>query len=928
MNFRLIAAFGLFFAPLVFSAQERIRICGSIVMEPGIVLAANEISVRINESLQSIAVDPTTKSYCLELGNESTGGDDSKNVYVTVTKTTSPQQTINSGYLWLQDPNGSHNPFLPAGRNLDFHLDAIYLGGSDPSDRKIFFPGIKSIELDFGAGANFVTFDTHSQSNKKFGQVYSNGNLVSDGSFEQEVFDWNVGPESVLPKQLAVKASNGIKAAVISIPVTSTVNLLTSKVFPMKPFQSYKLSFKYKRLSGTGDVRPKVLLLADNTLGSRQADASGANNYAMTGVWTSYEVVFTNSGYPYGSVSLLEHAGIAGGGVFEFDDVVLEESPGSIQSKVGQALAIYDGQNQMIQSLDFFGNTDIITQTNYDDFGRVSTKTLPIGYDYFRHNGRHVYLENLFGGPFGGHLNYYYGFPNPIQPDLSLDPASPGPNAKGYPYSEITYELSPFDRPSKVIASGGNWRGASSVSDRANRSFRGSISNGAVQLNDNAAAPFTTGINTLLNPDHFLSISQGENGEVSRTFTDKFDRVTRSEVKHGNSWFATTKEFDALGNVTAVYPPPGHDGQIIHTTAEFNSISEPVSEFSPDFGTKKYLYDSQGHLRLSQSQVQRDSRNFSYFKYDVLDRMTETGEYHSTSAFNQSSADNSNFPSLEDPDTHLKVKNYYDEVPSIVGSCEDPGKLSTVVISAPGSNSPGFEPDLVTAYNKSKARFGGQNSFSGDLRFLQGYSVEGEEFTPPPGMEFTAITLANGNQVGFTIEAIKVGTSEYVAATESPLPFNIHWGSLKGRLVKTLTCNQQLQGTPVGVKDIAKYFNYDKYGNATEIYEYNGYLTDAAKRWQKTISTYDVQNRVITLEQFPDAYSSSPQTHFSYVYDQMGRVDVVKDGSGNVVAKNNYNLIGQLSESLVGTAGPSQLHIKYQYRQRGWVNNIEARVQC
>lgn len=918
---------------------SRIKVCGSVLMPEGQSFTSGELVVRttrekifvistITQPSDAI-VDPTTKTFCIERDN---GTDIFLNSYrfrVSVIKTSAPSIELYTGnFTEWKDAEGSSSTYLVPGKNYDFYMDIVYLGSTDPLSRRLFLPGLKTYATSQEAQEKEVSYDTHSNLNKIVAQTFPNGNLVRDGSFEEMDSQWELASPVSRVKPLAIKPYMGNRSMVVSFPTTSSGHPLVSDAFQMKPSTSYTLSFYYKSSEIAGTVKPAVISLParGTPVGSGTVNA-GSTSYSQSSEWTRYSQTFTtNSQAGFGRISLLEFSAASpGSGVLAFDGVVLEEGNVSSQEKITFSTKFFDGLNRSIQSMQAAGETDIYSQTVYDDLGRASVSTLPIGFDYFRHNGRHAYLENLFDGPYGGHLNYYYGSPDPVDPETSTDPHSPGPKAKGFPYAQTTYEASPLGRISRTISAGGAWRGDTPEEDHDLRHYFGSVGAGAVFLNDNTGVQYADQIPTSLVDGYFLHIAKGENGELFRSYTDKFGRARRREAKIGNGWIATTKEYDALGNLSSITAPPGPNEQSVTTHLEYNSLKQLLAESSPDFGTNKTIYDQRGRLRFTQTQVQCDKGSFSYLKYDNIDRPIEAGEYMDAASFASVVADNPDFPELQNQTKKVSTRNYYDEVPLISDGCNDGSTGEKILIAVPNEDvPPGFFPNLATAYNETKSRLSGMSSYAWPLNFLQLYSSANNEITPPLGMEFTAIPVSDGSLVGFEINGLASGSAEYSLALGVPLPFPVQWGPLKGRLTKTISCNQSLAGTPAGLKDIAKYFNYDKYGNSTEIYEYNGYMANEEKRWQKTTQSFDIQRRPLSKENYADASSSTPLFRFTYKYDALDRMDQVIDQNGDVIARNHYNLIGQLSSIVLGKAGPGQLTVGYQYHFRGWVKEISA----
>jgi len=920
----------------------QIKLCGTVLMPPGQTYAGGELTLETTLEAFSGGVsssnalvtplDPATNRYCAELDESYFPPADSFHVRMTIAKTASPSQALYTGnFTSWDDDRGEFTTQLSPSKDYNFYLDLIYLGASDPLDRKIFLPGLIPYTDLFEAQNKPVIRDTHANLNKITAVSYPEGNRVSDGSFEAVDSRWTILPTVASATALSVKPQHGNRALILNFPSSTSGHPVLSEPFDLKPATSYTLSFYYKSPEISGTIRPALVALANRSQNIQDGVLLPATgSYGAHGAWTLFTQTFTTpASAAFGRISLLEfNLASAGAGVIAFDNVVLVEGTSS-PHEVDASTAFFDGLNRPYQSMQQVGETDIYGQMLYDEFGRKIITTLPIGFDYFRHNGRHAFLENLFDGPYGGHLNYYYGSPDPTDTSRTLDPNAPGPKAKGYPFTQTFYEASPLGRVTRSLLAGGHWRGATPNLDHDVRSYYGSVSGGQVNVNDAAALPLTSDIVPSDIPDHFLSVTQGENGEVSRSFTDLFGQETRRDNKFGNRWITTTSAYDALGNLVQETPPPGPNSQVVSRTMEYNSLSQPLADTSLDVGSHRSLYDRLGRLRFSQNSVQAKNGAFTYLKYDDLDRLIESGEYESATAYTVGEAEDLSFPPAGDPLRKVHVVNTYDSIPKILNVCRDGGSGigEQIYIAAPNQPVPnGFFPDLNTAYEAARARFQTLPSPPSPVpQFLQFVSSQGDEIVPITGSEFTVMPTAGADSSGWELVGVPTDSAHLTPLFGAPFPFTVAWGPLQGRLTKTTVCNQALVATPVGLKEFSRYFNYDKYGNGTDVYEYNGYIADTTKQWQKVTSQYDVQNRLKAQNYFETAASGQPLFRFTYAYDAQERLDSISDESGHSVARPHYNLIGQMDSLKLGQPGPGQLTMAYQYHFQGWIQEITAK---
>lgn len=71
------------------------------------------------------------------------------------------------------------------------------------------------------------------------------------------------------------------------------------------------------------------------------------------------------------------------------------------------------------------------------------------------------------------------------------------------------------------------------------------------------------------------------------------------------------------------------------TTYEYDYLGRLIKTTSPDEGTSRYVYSTDGKIRFSQSQQQHDSspQKFSYTNYDEYGRLIESGEFTASSGY-------------------------------------------------------------------------------------------------------------------------------------------------------------------------------------------------------------------------------------------------------------------------------------------------------
>jgi RHS repeat-associated protein len=97
--------------------------------------------------------------------------------------------------------------------------------------------------------------------------------------------------------------------------------------------------------------------------------------------------------------------------------------------------------------------------------------------------------------------------------------------------------------------------------------------------------------------------------------------------------------YNDIGQVVASVAPKGviiGNGSYPNyvTLYSYDHLGRMIETSSIDEGTTQFVYSTDGKIRFSQDQVQRDAspKRFSYLNYDYLGRLVETGEYTSNDA--------------------------------------------------------------------------------------------------------------------------------------------------------------------------------------------------------------------------------------------------------------------------------------------------------
>ncbi len=127
-------------------------------------------------------------------------------------------------------------------------------------------------------------------------------------------------------------------------------------------------------------------------------------------------------------------------------------------------------------------------------------------------------------------------------------------------------------------------------------------------------------------------ISTDPNGKQATSYTDADGRSLAS-VTDGK-WSYTY--YNDVGQAVATVAPNGINTSInslnFITSYKYDQLGRLIETTSPDEGMSQFVYSTDGKIRFSQNQLQRDAspKRFSYTNYDYLGRLIESGEYEAS----------------------------------------------------------------------------------------------------------------------------------------------------------------------------------------------------------------------------------------------------------------------------------------------------------
>jgi len=233
------------------------------------------------------------------------------------------------------------------------------------------------------------------------------------------------------------------------------------------------------------------------------------------------------------------------------------------------------------------------------------------------------------------------------------------------PYGQPVYEASPLNRTVKEYGPGAAWHGGHSVNtdylanSTANAQLNcinyGVSSAGALTSNGSYASGQLSVVKTT-----------DEDLNVSYTFTDKMGHVVLSRQMKGSETHDTYYVYDDKSNLCFVLQPMYQGLANLDLYAfqyKYDGRNRCIWKKLPGAGYMEMVYDNADRLVFSQDGNQRalTSGNWTYYKYDGLNRLTEQGtctnkvttsgtnvlvqHFYDSYAFrSQAGFNNSNFP--------------------------------------------------------------------------------------------------------------------------------------------------------------------------------------------------------------------------------------------------------------------------------------------
>jgi RHS repeat-associated protein len=307
-------------------------------------------------------------------------------------------------------------------------------------------------------------------------------------------------------------------------------------------------------------------------------------------------------------------------------------------NNIREAVAYFDGLGRPTQTV-FTGQSpngyDIVQAIEYDVFGREAKKYLP----YIKTSNTGTYLNNLtlntstdeYGG--SAHDIFYNG-------ESAINDSRP--------FSETIFDNSPLNRPTKQYGPGESWYTADKYVETK---YEINTTAEAIKIweigNDMPAS-----ISTYAAGEVYKNINIDEEENQLQEFINKTGQtiLKRVQAPAPDNWADTYYIYDDFGNLKFVLPPEASKQIISSPNATFlrnwafqykyDARQRMVEKQVPGADPVYMVYDKRDRLVLTQDGNQRSANQWTFTKYDVLNRPVSSGIYTNTDSIMRESMQN------------------------------------------------------------------------------------------------------------------------------------------------------------------------------------------------------------------------------------------------------------------------------------------------
>ena len=307
------------------------------------------------------------------------------------------------------------------------------------------------------------------------------------------------------------------------------------------------------------------------------------------------------------------------GDAVQFQNLVVFQEP-------QLSLSYQDGSGKTRQTQTLEGNHTIVSESLYDDLGRLAIKTKPARYRNTLFGYQSDFVKSIAWDTTGimtGYVADYYT----AQGEGDSDD-------QGYPYYRTRFEASPLSRqvetglPGKAFAI----TDLNTTKPQERRTVK-------YDYGVNGSEGFASKLN-LPAGQYFITTTTDADGNVSVSVTDpngnqlaqavEIDATNGTHIITGFDYnYQQTGKVETTRLPNYYNPPTGSQTEQWAVTSTYDFLGRLIQRTSPDTSQPfQYVYDRAGKLRFMLDAEGAEKGYVLYTKYDELGRILEGGLYH------------------------------------------------------------------------------------------------------------------------------------------------------------------------------------------------------------------------------------------------------------------------------------------------------------